>query len=104
MAIYRTPNRHALANISPADMYNNQIILSGTDPEILSEKGIFFLDTLVLDVGKTVEIRDGEDNLIVDNMISFSSSKNHIRCDYGIKLVGEVVMAKGYLIENVLLP
>ena len=104
MAIYRTPNRHPLANFSPADMYNNQVILYGTDPEILSAKGVFFLDTLVLAAGETVTINDGEDNLIVNNMLSFSSSKNHLRCDYGIKITGNVVMAKGYLLENVLLP
>lgn len=104
MAIYRPFRVSPLVNISPAEMYNNQVVLSGTDPEILSARGVFFLDTLVLADGETVDISDGNDNVIVTNMIGFSSSKNHVRCDYGIKITGDVLMAKGYLIENVFLP
>ena len=102
--IYKPYSDNPVGQIAPQDMYRNQRILSGADPEFLSEDGVFFLDTLVLASGETVDISDGKDRLVVENMLSFSSSKNHIRCDYGIKITGNVVMAKGYVVENVIKP
>ena len=101
--IYKPKHDRPLATIQQADMVNNQRILSGTDPEYLTDKGVFFLDTLVIESGKTVIIKDGNDETVVSGMTSFSSSKNHIRCDNGIKFTGDVLMAKGYIIENVFL-
>jgi hypothetical protein len=37
-------------------------------------------------------------------MISASFNNNHLRCDYGIKITGDVIMAKGYIVENVIKP
>jgi hypothetical protein len=101
---YKPYSENPLANISPAEMYNNQRILSGTDPEFLTDHGVFFIDTLVIESGKSITISDGKDQVIVTGMISFSSSKNHIRCDYGVKITGDVIMLKGYVIENVVKP
>ena len=78
--IYKPKNDRPIATIQQADMVNNQRILSGTDPEYLTSRGVFFLDTLVVEAGKTVVIKDGNDETVVSAMTSFSSSKNHIRC------------------------
>ena len=102
--IYKPKHDRPLATIQQADMVNNQRILSGTDPEYLTDNGVFFLDTLVIESGKAVTIKDGNDETIVTGLTTgFSSSKNHIRCDNGIKITGDVLMAKGYIIENVFL-
>lgn len=98
--IYKPKHDNPLVYITPTDMYNNQRILSGTNPEYLTDNGVFFLDTLVVESGKTVIIKDGNDATIVSDMTSFSSAFNHIRCDNGIKFTGDVIMAKGYIIEN----
>jgi hypothetical protein len=102
--VYKPYSDNPVGQIAPQDMYRNQRILSGADPQFLSDDGIFFLDTLVLASGETVTITDGKDRTVVTSMLSFSSSKNHIRCDYGIKITGNVVMAKGYIVENVVKP
>lgn len=102
--IYKPYSDNPVGHIAPQDMYRNQRILSGADPEFLTEDGIFFLDTLVLASGETVDISDGKDRLVVENMLSVELNNNHIRCDYGIKITGNVVMAKGYVIENVVKP
>jgi len=102
--IYVPYSDNPVGHIAPQDMYRNQRILSGTDPELLTADGIFFLDTLVLATGETVNIKDGNDRVVVDNMLGVTLNNNHIRCDYGIKITGDVIMAKGYLVENVLNP
>ena len=102
--VYKPYSDNPVGQIAPQDMYRNQRILSGADPEFLSDDGIFFLDTLVLASGETVDIKDGLDRLVVENMLSVALNNNHIRCDYGIKITGNVVMAKGYVVENVIKP
>jgi hypothetical protein len=103
-AIYKPYCDNPVGHIAPQDMYRNQRVLSGTDPEYLSDDGIFFLDTLILESGKTVSITDGKNQSIVTEMISASFNNNHLRCDYGIKITGDVIMAKGYIVENVIKP
>jgi len=102
--IYKPYSDNPVGRIAPEDMYRNQRILSGADPEFLSDDGIFYLDSLILASGETVVIKDGQDRVVVPDMISFESAFNHIRCDYGIKITGNVVMAKGYVVENVIKP
>lgn len=103
-AVYKPYSDNPVGRIAPEDMYRNQRILSGANPEYLSDDGIFFLDTLVLASGETVDLADGKDRSVVENMLSVELNNNHIRCDYGIKITGNVVMAKGYVVENVLKP
>jgi hypothetical protein len=101
MAIYQ-PKTNAPVQIFAQDMIRNQKVLSGTDPTILVEKGIFFLDTLVLAAGETVDLADGEGNVIATGVTGFVLTNNHLRCDYGIIITGEVLFAKGYTIQGVL--
>ena len=100
MAIYQPATNAPLLNISAKDMYNNQKILSGTNPELEVERGIFFLDTLI--VGSGVAITDWDGNSIGTGITSFALNNNHIRLDRGIKITGSVLMAKGYVIQGVL--
>jgi hypothetical protein len=101
MAIYKPINDSPISAVSEKEKVENQRIPSGTDPEYLSEKGIFYLDTLI--VGSGVEISDGLGNSIGSGITSFSLNNNHIRLDYGIKITGSVILAKGYVVENVFL-
>lgn len=99
MTIYKPVNDAPIVAVSEKEKVENQRILFGTDPELLTDKGIFYLDTLI--VGSGVEITDGKGNSIGTGITGFALNNNHIRLDYGIKITGTVIMAKGYIIENV---
>lgn len=98
-AIYQPSIDNPLMNFSSKDMYNNQKILSGADPELEVADGVFFLDTLIVSSGVT--ITDWAGNSVGASITSFQLNNNHIRLDGGIKITGTVVMAKGYSIQGV---
>jgi|WetSurMetagenome_2_1015567.scaffolds.fasta_scaffold282708_3 hypothetical protein len=98
---YRHPSSRVLSRISLEDRFNNQVILSGTSPEQLVPKGIFFLEILVLSSG-TATIADGKGTTIMSGISSFTQENMPLRCDYGITITGAVLYAKGFVIEGCL--
>ena len=98
--IYKSYEETPVQNINFNDLLNNQRVLSGTDPFVLSDRGIFLLEVLV--VSGTVVITDGKDKVVGTAISTFYSSLTPLRCDYGIKITGTVSYAMGYLIQNVL--
>ena len=102
MTIYKPYEDNPLKSFSFGDMVNNQRVLSGTNPELSSTKGSFFLETLIIESGKSVTIKDGKGQTIASGVTSFESAINPLRCDYGIFFTGDVVFAKGFIAENIL--
>jgi len=100
MAIYRSQNNRSLATITPEERLSNQVVLTGTNEKLLSDKGIFFLE--LLECSGTVEIKDGKGRTIASAATSFSQDHSPIRCDFGIEFVGTVAVAKGFILESVL--
>lgn len=99
-AIYKPKTTTPLKAISGGEMVSNQRVLSGTNPEIEVSGGIFFLDTLIVAAGVTITDWDG--NSLGAGITSFALNNNHIRLDGGIKITGAVLMAKGYVVYNVI--
>jgi hypothetical protein len=100
MAVYRSTNNKPLNGYNPAIRISGQMVLSGTDPEFLTETGVFFLEMLQLGTGATVTIKDGDDVTIATTVSSFSQDQSPLRCDKGIKFTGTVIMAKGFVMEG----
>jgi len=101
MTIYRHKNLIGLANITIADRMNNQVTFVGSNESLSVTKGIFFLEMLVLESGKTVAIKDGEGNTIATGLTGFEQDFSPLRCDYGIEFVGDVEFAKGFVLEGI---
>lgn len=101
MAIYRHQNLRALSDISLAERMNNQVELLGTNEKLFLTKGIFFLELLVIEAGKTVTIKDGAGRTIATGLTGFEQDYSPLRCDYGIEFVGDVELAKGFVLEEV---
>jgi hypothetical protein len=98
---YRHPSGKVLTRIAIEDRFNNQLVLSGTNPEQLLPKGIFFLEVLVLSSG-TATIADGKGIAIMTGISGFTQEISPLRCDYGITITGAVLYAKGFVVEGCL--
>ena len=99
--IYLPANNKPLV-INEKDRYNNQRVLSGTDAEFLLPKGIFFVEYIQLDTGDTIDLKDGKGNIIAAGILSVPPMYSPIRCDYGVQVSGDVLMLKGFFVDNVL--
>jgi len=77
------------------------VIISGIDQSVAVDKGIFFLESIIPATGTTVTLNDGAGVEIVAGLGSFTSNFSPIRCDYGISIVGNVMIAKGYIVRGV---
>lgn len=100
--IYQSFCDAPVGNLNFNELLNNQRVLTGTDPFILTDRGIFLLEVLIVTGSGTVNITDGKDKVVGDKIATFYSSLTPLRCDYGIKITGDVSYAMGYLIQNVL--
>lgn len=100
MAVYRSTNNKTLNGYNPSIRISGQVVLSGTDPEFVSDNGVFFLEMLQLGTGVTVTLKDGDDVTIATTVSSFSQDQSPLRCDKGIKITGTVIMAKGFIMEG----
>lgn len=101
MTIYIPPNNHQLSNIQDRDKFNNTRVIVGTNQELPLSDGVFFLEYLEAATGTTVAIADGNGTQIVAAISSFASDHSPLRCDYGIAITGEVVIAKGFVVPGV---
>lgn len=103
MSIYRPENSRVIQSITPSDRLSNQVVIVGTNEKLLSKKGVFFLELLILPTSGTVIIKDGKGKIIASGLTGFEQDFVPLRCDYGIEFVGDVELAKGFMIENVFL-
>ena len=101
MAIYKPVNTRALALVDFADRANNQIVLRGSNQSYPVSRGIFFLEYLEPDKLGTVVVKDGKGNTMTGSINAFNNDKSPLRCDYGIVIVGDVTIAKGFFIDQV---
>jgi hypothetical protein len=100
MGIYRVKNSRALAALD-TNRFDNQVVLSGENEQILVQTGIFSLEFLEAELGTTVTIKDGNGITIASGVSSFSQDHKPLKCEYGIKIVGKVSMAKGSIYEGI---
>lgn len=103
MAIYRHRNVRGLSEIAQAHRLSNQVEMSGNNQSLAVPRGIFFLELLILEAGKTVTILDGEGRIISTGVTDLSQDYSPLRCDYGIEFTGDIVFAKGFVLEDVFL-
>ena len=101
MAIYRPSKRLNLAEILPSDRLSNQVVLNGVNQTLSVAKGIFFLEYLQADGVGTVTIQDGEGTTITSGVSLFNNDYIPLRCDLGVTIVGDVAIAKGFVIEGI---
>ena len=102
MAIYRHRNLRALAEITPEQRLSNQVTFSGSSELTLSvPNGIFFLELLILESSKSVDIQDGNGTTIATGLTGFSQDMSPLRCDRGITFGGEIEFAKGFVLEGI---
>jgi hypothetical protein len=99
MTIYTPPQNSQLSNYSDRDKFNGQRVFDGTDDQLLVPKGVFFLE--YLKAATTVDIKDGDGNTIVAGISDFQSDHSPLRCDHGIEFVGDVIFAKGFVLQGV---
>lgn len=101
MAIYKPTENRALAEILPEERLSNQVVISGTNDSLSAPKGIFFLELLQLEAGKSITIADGDGNIIATGVTSFEQEHSPLRCDKGITITGDVQFGKGFVINAV---
>ena len=101
MAIYKAQNRRQIAQITWEERLSNQVILSGKDDSLSVPRGIFFLEYLEADKFGTVTIKDGDGDTICSGISAFHNEQVPLRCDKGIEIVGDVTIAKGFVVEDV---
>ena len=101
MAIYRHENDRALVEIPTEVRLSNQVVFSGTNDKLIIPNGIFFLEYLEPDKLGSVTLKDGAGNTICSGLSAFENDYSPLRCDGGIEIVGDVVMAKGFVLPGV---
>ena len=100
MAIYRPLKRGKIADLSPEERLSNQVVLSGTNQTLDVPNGMFCLEYLEMESGKTVTIEDGDGNTIASGVSAFNNDRVPLRCDLGVTLTGDVTIAKGFVLEQ----
>lgn len=100
MTVYISPKNRVIT-VSEKDRYNNQRIITGVDQSFLIEKGIFFIEYIESTTGTTVSIADGDGTTIATGISYFSQDYSPIRCDYGVTITGNLIMLKGFIMQNV---
>lgn len=102
MARYTSRNHQAISAMANEEArLNNQVILTGAGESFPVPRGVFFLEYLEAAAGTTVDLTDGQGRSIVTGIGFFSNDKAPIRCDYGIVVAGNLIIAKGYVVRDV---
>ena len=102
MAIYKAKNRRAIAEILPEERLSNQVIFYGSSGNTLSvPNGIVFIEVLQVDGAGTIEIKDGNGEVIASGAKDFSQDHSPLRCDKGVTLTGDVQFCKAFVIEGI---
>lgn len=100
MSAYIAPNNSKIAIYEPGKC-NDQVILSGVNEAYLVPKGVFMLEYFEAKATTTIILKDGKGNIIGSGVSAFSNDQSPLRCDYGIMIVGEVTMLKGFILRDV---
>jgi len=102
MAIYKHGAGRAFESNSIGERISNQVVLTGADPEILVPKGVFMLETLVVEATESVELLDGN-SVSMGNGIkgTINAQIAPIVCDRGLTIDGNVVIAVGYTLNGI---
>lgn len=101
MPIYKTPNLRKVV-IQQQDRHNDQAVLSGVNQQLLVPGGIFYLEYLVCEAVGGCTVADGNNNQIMAGIALFNGDYSPLRCDNGIIITGTILMAKGFIMRNVL--
>lgn len=101
MAVYIPYNSEIKVVLNEMSRNNDQVVLSGSNPTYDVEKGVFYIENIQVAAGSTIDIKDGKNVNIVTGITSIDFFKSPLRCDYGIKVVGAVLLLKGFFLRNV---
>ena len=96
---YRSKHGNPQTSYHPSNRANGQVIIVGADGEVPVEDGIFWLESIETGSGVTVEIQDGDGNTVIPAVGSVNHEMSPIRLDRGIKIVGTVLYAKGFIMD-----
>jgi hypothetical protein len=104
MGYYRSVNSGPLPHFSDADRYNNRIAVANeTNPQIIVDNGVFFLEHVYLETGKTISIVDGNGQTLMTGLDrDLNVEISPIRLDYGFVITGDVLLLKGFIIQGCL--
>lgn len=100
MAIYRSQKGRPLSEICSHQRLNNQVIISGTDEELIIPNGILCIEFVTTDSGDSITISDGDGNVIVSNLEEFSQDYVPLKCVGGMSYTGTAKMIKGFVLED----
>lgn len=95
------PSNNRAITLEAYHKSTDQIVITGEDEEHLLRDGVFFIEFISVPEGESITIYDGKDNLVASNVTSFASDHSPIRCDYGVKITGNVSLFKGKPIHGV---
>lgn len=105
MAIYKHGFGNALNQNTIGERMSNQIILSGANPSVSASKGVFFLELLVVKDTESVDLIDGNTNSIASGVKgTINAEISPIVCEKGLTIDGNIVLAKGYVLNNIFGP
>lgn len=101
MSIYKPSRNIPLDDQALSRRLANQVIIYGSDETLAVQKGAFFLEYLEIESGKTVTIKDGAGTTIATGVTGFANDHSPLRCDGGISFTGDVILAKGFVVEGI---
>ena len=107
--VYRAARKHGNPQVTyhPSHRATGQVIFAGTDPQILSPNGIFWIEQIITGTGVTVIVADGGDGTGAGSTALFTTGSvecewSPIRCDHGVIITGTVLLLKGFIQEDVI--
>lgn len=106
MAIYRRTNNRAFADMSMETRLSNQVVFygdTGNELDLTATKGVFFLEMLQVEGAGSIDIADGNGTVIASGVTDFSNDHSPLVCEYGITITGSLKIAKGFVLDGVLL-
>lgn len=98
--ILHSSNNKSLSYQNIHDCLNNQISITGENQEYYLDFGTILLFHLEAVPGTTVTISDGRGKEYASGVSGFTFDHIPLRLDYGVKITGNVSLARGYVINN----
>ena len=102
--MYKAQNHLTIsAQAIEAARFNNQFVFNSSDsnPTLIRPKAIVFIDYLEVASGSTVDIVDGDGDVVASDISSFDMTYTPLRLDHGFTVTGSVLMLRGFIIEGV---
>ncbi len=104
MAIYRrTSNIRPISTITLAEHLSNQVVLSGTNPSLItnSDKGFVLIHSMEVDTGDTITITDGNGVAMLTGIAGYRAYFVPILCEKGVTITGDVLNAICSVFEGI---